>query len=104
MLGQVAGGLTGGQIAQQLVVSPETIKSHVQNAMTKLGAHTRAHAVAIALRTGQIDSVTAAAAPGPAGRRPLPPRAVRAEPRARHSRELRARQAGAAALLTRLAG
>ncbi len=65
MLGQVAGGLTGGQIAQQLVVSPETIKSHVQNAMTKLGAHTRAHAVAIALRTGQIDSVTAAAAPEP---------------------------------------
>ena len=46
----MAGGLTGGQIAQQLVVSPETIKSHVQNAMTKLGAHTRAHAVAIALR------------------------------------------------------
>ena len=65
VLGQVAGGLTGGQIAQQLVVSPETIKSHVQNAMTKLGAHTRAHAVAIALRTGQIDSVTAAAAPEP---------------------------------------
>jgi hypothetical protein len=36
------------------VVSPETIKSHVQNAMTKLGAHTRAHAVAIALVTGKI--------------------------------------------------
>jgi hypothetical protein len=39
-------------------VSPETIKSHVQNAMTKLGAHTRAHAVAISLRDGQIDSLT----------------------------------------------
>jgi DNA-binding CsgD family transcriptional regulator len=56
VLGLVAGGLTGGEIAQQLVVSPETIKSHVQNAMTKLGAHTRAHAVAISLRDGQIDT------------------------------------------------
>jgi PAS domain S-box-containing protein len=71
VLGQVAGGLTGGQIAQQLVVSPETIKSHVQNAMTKLGAHTRAHAVAIALRTGQID-VFAAVAMGPEWRAGTP--------------------------------
>jgi PAS domain S-box-containing protein len=55
VLGLVAGGLRGGEIAQHLVLSPETIKSHVQNAMMKLGAHTRAHAVAIALRTGQID-------------------------------------------------
>jgi DNA-binding CsgD family transcriptional regulator len=55
----VAGGLTGGDIALQLILSPETIKSHVQNAMAKLGAHTRAHAVAIALRTGQIDILTA---------------------------------------------
>jgi DNA-binding CsgD family transcriptional regulator len=51
----VAAGLQGGEIAGRLRVSPETIKSHVQNAMTKLGAHTRAHAVAISLSTGQID-------------------------------------------------
>ena len=56
--GLVAGGLTGGEIARHLILSPETIKSHVQNAMTRLGAHTRAHAVAIALRTGQIDALT----------------------------------------------
>lgn len=48
-------GLQGGEIAAALVVSPETVKSHVQHAMTKLGAHTRAHAVAIALSTGQIE-------------------------------------------------
>jgi DNA-binding CsgD family transcriptional regulator len=54
----VAGGLRGAEIAQQLVLSPETIKSHVQNAMTKLGANTRAHAVAIALRAGQVDTLT----------------------------------------------
>jgi len=55
VLGLVAAGLQGAAIATQLILSPETIKSHVQNAMTKLGAHTRAHAVAIALRTGQLD-------------------------------------------------
>jgi DNA-binding CsgD family transcriptional regulator len=53
----VAGGLRGGEIAQQLILSSETIKSHVRNVMTKLGAHTRAQAVAIALRTGQIDAL-----------------------------------------------
>ena len=57
VLGLVAGGLRGSGIAQHLVLSPETIKSHVQNAMVKFGAHTRAHAVAIGLTTGQIESV-----------------------------------------------
>jgi DNA-binding CsgD family transcriptional regulator len=51
----VATGLQGGEIAAALFVSPETVKSHVQHAMAKLGAHTRAHAVAIALSTGQIE-------------------------------------------------
>lgn len=41
-------------LAEVLFLSPETVKSHVKNAMGKLGAHTRAHAVAIALMTGQI--------------------------------------------------
>jgi PAS domain S-box-containing protein len=50
----VASGLQGGDIAERLFLSPETVKSHVHNVMGKLGAHTRAHAVAIALVTGQI--------------------------------------------------
>lgn len=50
----VATGSMGAEIAEQLVLSPETVKSHVQNAMGKLGCHTRAHAVATALVTGQI--------------------------------------------------
>jgi PAS domain S-box-containing protein len=50
----VASGLHSGDIAERLFLSSETIKSHVQNAMGKLGAHTRAHAVAIALVRGQI--------------------------------------------------
>ena len=50
----VASGLHSADMAERLFVSPETIKSHVQNAMCKLGAHTRAHAVAVALVSGQI--------------------------------------------------
>jgi DNA-binding CsgD family transcriptional regulator len=50
----VASGLQSGDVAERLFVSPETVKSHVQNAMAKLGVHTRAHAVAVALVTGQI--------------------------------------------------
>ncbi len=50
----VASGLQSGEIAERLYLSPETVKSHVHNALAKLGAHTRAHAVAIALVTGQI--------------------------------------------------
>ena len=50
----VASGLQNGEMAQRLFLSPETVKSHVQNAMVKLGARTRAHAVAIGLLTGQI--------------------------------------------------
>jgi DNA-binding CsgD family transcriptional regulator len=51
---QVASGLQSAEIAERLFLSPETVKSHVHNALGKLGAHTRAHAVAIALVTGQI--------------------------------------------------
>lgn len=50
----IASGLQSGDIAERLFLSPETVKSHAHNAMGKLGAHTRAHAVAIALVTGQI--------------------------------------------------
>jgi PAS domain S-box-containing protein len=50
----IAGGGRSSDMAGRLFLAPETIKSHAQNAMTKLGASTRAHAVAIALVTGQI--------------------------------------------------
>jgi diguanylate cyclase (GGDEF)-like protein len=54
VLDHVARGLLTGEIASLLVLSPETIKSHVRNAMLKLGAQTRAHAVSVALESGQI--------------------------------------------------
>ena len=54
VMSMVASGLQSAEIADRLFLSPETVKSHVHNAMGKLGSHTRAHAVAIALVTGEI--------------------------------------------------
>jgi DNA-binding NarL/FixJ family response regulator len=54
VLDLIAGGLTGEEVAQRLFLSPETIRTHLRNAMTKLEATTRAHAIAIALREGVI--------------------------------------------------
>src|SRR3712207_727073 len=63
ILGLVATGLRTEEIAGELTVSPETVKSHVHNAMTKLRAHTRSQAVAIAISTGQV-AYTGAVASG----------------------------------------
>jgi DNA-binding NarL/FixJ family response regulator len=54
VLDLLAKGLTGEDVAERLTLSPETVRTHVRNAMTKLEAHTRVHAVAIALRQGEI--------------------------------------------------
>jgi PAS domain S-box-containing protein len=45
----VARGETGPEIAAELGISNETVRTHVRNAMTKLGARSRAHLVAKAL-------------------------------------------------------
>jgi PAS domain S-box-containing protein len=42
----IAGGLDTSEIAVTLHVSPNTVRSHVRNAMSKLGARTRAQLVA----------------------------------------------------------
>jgi DNA-binding NarL/FixJ family response regulator len=47
ILGLLAEGLTGQAIAQRLFLSPETVRTHVRNATTKLGARTRVQAVAL---------------------------------------------------------
>ena len=55
ILGLLADGLTGEEIARELFLSPETIRTHIKNAMRKLGAHTRTHAIVVALREGEIE-------------------------------------------------
>ncbi|HEX6204434.1 MAG TPA: response regulator transcription factor [Solirubrobacterales bacterium] len=59
ILALLARGLTGEQIAQRLVLSPETIRTHVRNAMGKLEARTRTEAVVKALERGEIQTQTA---------------------------------------------
>jgi DNA-binding NarL/FixJ family response regulator len=50
----LATGLTGEQVAERLVLSPETIRTHVRNAMGKLDARTRTEAVVKALDRQEI--------------------------------------------------
>jgi putative two-component system response regulator len=50
----LARGLSGEQIAAELFLSPETVRTHVRNGMRKLAARTRVHAVAEALRRREI--------------------------------------------------
>lgn len=46
----LADGMTGQAVAAHLYLSPETIRTHVRNAMRKLGARTRSHAIAMLVR------------------------------------------------------
>jgi DNA-binding NarL/FixJ family response regulator len=59
----LAGGLPNDAIAERLVVSPHTVKTHVNRAMTKLGAHDRAQLVVIAYETGLVQAGATPVAP-----------------------------------------
>ncbi|WP_344089847.1 response regulator transcription factor [Streptomyces stramineus] len=50
----MATGLSNPEIAQLLMVSLETVKTHVGNVLTKLGAQNRTHAVVIAYESGLV--------------------------------------------------
>ena len=50
----VAGGLRNSEIAESLVVSPATAKTHVSRAMRKLDARDRAQLVVLAYETGLV--------------------------------------------------
>ncbi len=54
ILALLADGLTGEQIAKRLVLSPETVRTHIRNAMEKLGASTRTAAVVRAIELGEV--------------------------------------------------
>jgi DNA-binding NarL/FixJ family response regulator len=54
VLARLAEGLSIDEIAAELVLSTETIRTHVRNAMGKLGTRTRAHAIVVALRRGEL--------------------------------------------------
>ena len=52
LLAERAQGPAGGRAA---AISPDTVRTHVENAMNKLDARTRVHAIAIALRHRLIE-------------------------------------------------
>jgi DNA-binding NarL/FixJ family response regulator len=50
----VADGMTNAEIAERLVISEATVKTHVAHVLVKVGARDRAHAVARAYRDGLL--------------------------------------------------
>jgi DNA-binding CsgD family transcriptional regulator len=50
----VALGRTGPEIADELQIAHDTVRTHVRNAMEKVGARSRAHLVAKALGDGHV--------------------------------------------------
>lgn len=51
----LADGNSTIEVAHRLHLSTETVRTHTKASLARLGAHDRAHAVAIALRTGLIE-------------------------------------------------
>jgi DNA-binding NarL/FixJ family response regulator len=52
----IAAGNANKQIADQLSITEDTVKSRVKNILSKLGANDRTHAAMIGVKRGIIDS------------------------------------------------
>lgn len=55
ILALIAGGKSNTEISQQLVISPNTLKKHINNIFGKLHADSRLHAIQIARELGILD-------------------------------------------------
>ncbi|SFA94063.1 two component transcriptional regulator, LuxR family [Amycolatopsis marina] len=58
VVAKVAHGLSNDEIAEQMVLSPMTVKTHVSRAMTKLRARDRAQLVVFAYQSGLVAART----------------------------------------------
>jgi DNA-binding NarL/FixJ family response regulator len=56
VLAHLARGNSGEDIASSLHIAPLTVRTHVRNLMSKLGAHSRLEAVAFGLKYGLIET------------------------------------------------
>lgn len=56
VLGLIAEGLTGKEIAERLVLSPNTVERHRTNIMNKLGLRNRAELIRFAIEKGAMDT------------------------------------------------
>lgn len=54
VLAAVAVGRTDEEVGRELFISVETVRTHVKNALRKLEARSRTHAVVLALRRGEL--------------------------------------------------
>ena len=60
VLAMVAQGADNDAIAQHLVISPETARTHIQNVLGKLGVHSRLEAAAFVTQNGILDDLAGA--------------------------------------------
>ena len=54
----LAAGLAQAEIAEQLVISPKTVATHIEHILSKLGVRSRAQAVALAYRDDLVGAMT----------------------------------------------
>jgi DNA-binding NarL/FixJ family response regulator len=59
VLALLAQGGDNDSIARDLVISPQTARTHIQNVLVKLGVHSRLEAAAVAIRNGLLDTAGA---------------------------------------------
>jgi DNA-binding NarL/FixJ family response regulator len=60
VLALLAQGADNDGIAQRLVISPETARTHIQNVLGKLGVHSRLEAAAFVTQNGILDDLAGA--------------------------------------------
>ena len=58
ILQHMADGASTEEIAGELGMSPNTLRTHVQNILTKLGVHSKLEALAFAIRHGKVTAST----------------------------------------------
>ena len=63
----LARGADNDGIAQALVISPQTARTHVQNVLGKLGVHSRLEAAAFVTRSGLLDELSEPTHPSSVG-------------------------------------
>jgi len=61
ILQRMTDGQSPERIAEELDMSPHTLRTHTQNVLTKLGVHSKLEAIVAAIRHGKVDPASAEA-------------------------------------------